>query len=116
MIRIKENGPETFEEALLCPRCWRELTPDYTTWSIKCIDPTCGYSKRIPGLSREQEQVKLKYQELKVQMFSLAREGKEVPDILLDEYKDFKERYNEIKKYDKRPGPNREQIIPVPTN
>ena len=117
MIRMKESGPDTYEEELLCPRCWRKLKPDYTTWSIRCDDPTCGYSKRIPGLSREQEALKAAYFKVRQEVFALTSENGEVPEALLDTYKTLKERYNtEVKKYDKKPSFTKEPAVSLPTD
>ena len=112
MIRYKEEGPDTFDEVLCCPICWRELQPNYDLWSIVCIDPTCGYSKRIPGLSREQEKIKLKYSDLRHQVFSYASKG-EVPEDLAREYERVKVQFNGIKHYDKGTRRAEEHSLPI---
>ena len=95
MIRMK-FAPETFEENKLCPVCWRILRTNYDQWVVECLDPTCGYSKRLPGLSKEQREIKRRYLEFRDSVFAKD----EVSEKDAEELSRLREAYNSIKKYD----------------
>ena len=108
LIRMKYasiNGkvveqPETKNEEMLCPICWRELGVDWHQWLLKCPDPICGYEKRIPGLSKEQREIKKAYLDLRSEVFATAGQHGEVPLELQTKYQKLQVQYNAIKKYD----------------
>jgi len=100
MIRFKENGPDTEDENLLCPICWRTLEVDYDKWVKFCPDPTCAYSVRLLGLSKQEREIKAKYLELRNIIFECKSEGKIPPDGVTTEYSKLKDMYYKVKRHD----------------
>lgn len=100
MIRFKEEGPDTLDENFLCPICWRILEPNYESWYMECKDPTCGYSKRLFGLSLPQRKIKHRYLELKKLVFDYAYKDEVPPQEVTLEYSELRTKYEEVKKLD----------------
>ena len=100
MIRCKEDGPQTDNEYLLCPTCWKTLEPDYEKWAVVCRDPTCGYSRRLPGLNKAQRETKDKYFALRHETFNYASKGEAIPEPIVAEYSELKREWGKIKKFD----------------
>lgn len=103
MIRFKESGPDTNDENLLCPICWRVLEANYQSWHMECQDPTCGYSLRLSDLSMPQKEIKKRYLDLRSVIFEHASKHTTPPSEVMEEYHELKAEYNKIKKYDFHP-------------
>ena len=100
MIRFKEKGPDTLDEDLLCPTCWRVLEPNYESWYMECSDPTCGYTKRLPGLDLHQREVKHRYLDLRKTVFDCSSRDEAPPQEIAEEYSRLRIKYSEISRLD----------------
>lgn len=103
MIRLTENGPDTNDENMLCPRCWRILEPNRETWQLECKDPTCGYSSRLPDLSPTQRETRKGYLKLRQEVFKIGLDGEIPPMDLIKELERLRSDYSKVKRYDYNP-------------
>lgn len=100
MLRSLEYGPDTDDENNLCPYCYRLLQPDYEGWRMVCKDPTCGYSRKLPGLSPQQEKNKKEYLGLRTTIFGYSSKGEIPPVEITNRYNELKAQYNKVKQYE----------------
>jgi len=107
-LTVVKDYPETSNEFLLCFNCWREMKLDKNSWRVVCPDPICGFSRKMPGLSKEKLAMKEEYINLRTEIYGLMYEGKEVPPgklaqlkVLGDKYRTFKTEDEDINKLEK---------------
>ena len=100
MLRSLEKGPDTDDENNLCPYCYRILQPDYEDWKMVCKDPTCGYSRKLPGLSPQQEKDKKEYLDLRTTIFKYTSKGETPPAKTTVRYNKLKAQYERVRQYE----------------
>lgn len=85
----KMERPATQNDFTLCPSCWRELQLNKDNWMLECRNPVCGYSKRMPGLSPEQRELKKEYLALRDSIYKRLSSMEYIADSEVNSLKEM---------------------------
>ena len=81
---------ETFEDFLECLKCGREMKLDEETWTVKCPDPICGFSRFMQGNPFKYNNLQRAIKEKRKLIFDLTYLLNEPPTTFIQEFKDLK--------------------------